>query len=338
MKFFIIISISILFTQILQGQDNKVQELVMQGVKLHDQGRYDEAIGKYKEALRIDKNSTFANYELSYTYFTIKKYNQAIHTCKMVIEQNIDYLEPAYVILGNSLDMQGKPKEAIIAYEIGLSKFPRSNLLNYNLAYTAFNSRDFIRAEQAAINAIKAKPSHASSHLVLANIMKAKDERVKAILPFYYFLMLEPNSERSSINYRSLKLLLNQGIEKKSDMNINVNILTNSIEDTLWGASEMMLGLLGATRYTEDNINKTELQFFSELNKTFFIFLGELKKNNSDFWLDFYVPCFYEIAQLNLYDAFSYYISQSASKTEANSWMLENQDKMRLLDLWLKKK
>ena len=68
MKLLFVFSTGILLTANLFGQVDEVKELVSQGIELHDQGNYNEAINKYKKALEIDKNSTSANYELSYTY------------------------------------------------------------------------------------------------------------------------------------------------------------------------------------------------------------------------------------------------------------------------------
>ena len=89
----------ILFAFNVFGQDEKLHELIRQGIEFHDQGKYDGAIAKYKAALEIDKKSTIANYELSYTYFVTKKYNEAIKHSKIVINQNTENQHESYVIL-----------------------------------------------------------------------------------------------------------------------------------------------------------------------------------------------------------------------------------------------
>ncbi len=321
----------------LFGQDDKVKELVSQGTELHDQGKYDDAIAKYKMALSIDKNSTLANYELSYTYMATEKYSDAIKYSKKVIEQNSDNLHGAYIVLGSSLDMSGKADKAIEAYEEGLLKFPSSNLLNYNLALTSYNQKNFDKAEKAAINAIIAKPKHGSSHVILAAIMQAKGERVLSLLPTYYFLMLEPNSKRSKINYNSLLNQLGQGVAKKNEKEINVNVPFSSSPDSLFGAAEMMVSLLAASRYSDENKDKSDMDFFVETNKGFFSILGELKKENKGFWWDFYVSKFYDLVQSNNLEAYSYYISQSSNSENVNKYISENTDKIKQLKDWIEK-
>lgn len=331
------IILGLFLTVRLFGQKENVTELVSQGTELHDQGKYDLAIAKYKAALDIDKNSTVANYELSFTYMTIEKYDDAIKYSRRVIEQNSDNQQGAYVVLGSSLDLKGKPKDAIKAYEEGLTKFHNSNLLNYNLAYTAYGIGDYSKAEQAAINAIIAKPTHGSSHIILATVMKAKGERVKALLSLYYFLLLEPNSKRSITNLNILKSMLNEGVEKKSGNDININIPSSASKDSIWGAAEMMVSLLGASRYTDENKGKSDMELFVETNRSLFSILGELKKNNSNIWWDLYVTKFYDLVQSNNYEAYSYYISQSINSIEVNNWIADNQVKMNSFKIWKEK-
>jgi len=336
MKQLFVLTVMTLLVSNIFGQNEKLNELISQGVAFHDQGKYEDAIMKYKQALEIDKNSTLANYELSYTYFSSGKYEEAIKYSTNVIKQNSDNLHPAYIILGSSLDLTGKAKDAIKIYEEGVKKFPDSYLLYYNIALTCYNQKEYDKAEKAAINAITIKPTHGSSHLILSVIMRDKGQRVKSILAMYYFLLLEPNSNRSLINYNSLKKQLGQGVERKDEKNINVSIPFSSKSDD-FGAAEMTISLLEASKYTEENKNKTEMEIFIENNKSIFAILAELKKENKGFWWDFYVTKFYDLKQSDNYEAFSYYISQSTNNDIIKKWITENPAKMNTLTNWIKK-
>ncbi|MCX6236413.1 MAG: tetratricopeptide repeat protein [Bacteroidia bacterium] len=337
MRLLITLTLVLFFAVNLFGQDEKIKELVSQGTQLHDEGKYDKAIKKYNAALDIDKNSSLANYELSYTYMTIEKYDDAIKYSKRVIELNGYNQQAAYTVLGTSLDMKGQPNDAIKAYREGLILFPNDNLLNYNLALTLNNTGDYDNAALAAINAILAKPTHGSSHIILSRAMKSKGERVKALLPLYYFLLLEPNSKRSLINLNMLQGMLNQGVEKQSEKKINITIPSAASKDTVFGPAEMMVSLKCANRFIDKNKGKTDAEFFVETNKSIFSMLGELKKNHKDLWWDLYVTKFYDLVQTDNIEAFSYYISQSSNSVEVNNWIANNQDKMKLFNEWMQK-
>lgn len=336
MRQIITLTLCLFFASNLFGQDDKVRELVTQGIEFHDQGMYNEAIAKYKDALEIDKNSTFANYELSYTYFVTKQYDEAIKYSTIAIKQNSNHQHECYVVLGSCLDLIGKPSKAIKTYEEGLSKFPNSNLLNYNLALTCYYQKDFDKAEKAAIKAIEAKPTHGSSHIILSAIMQEKGQRVKSILPLYFFLMIEPNSQRALINYKSLRNQLRQGVEKKDEKNINVNVPFSSTTGE-FSAAEMMISMLAASSYIDENKGKNEMELFVDTNKSFFSVLGELKKDNTGFWWDLYVTTFYDLVKSDNYEAYSYFVSQSTNSELVTNWINENPEKMQKFYDWLKK-
>ena len=313
------------------GQDSEVDSLVSIGVVFHDQGEYDNAIETYLEALEIDPNSSLANYEIAYSYLENGNYENAEKYCKIVLDLDNGNQLPAYVCYGNALDMQGKTNKAIKLYESAIKKYDHY-LLYYNHALTCFNNGKTEKAYESAINAINNNPSHASSHLILSKIMESEGIRIKAMLPLYFFLLIEPDSERSEIEYQRLRNYIDQGVDKTSPNNINVTVPMNNDPD--FGAAEMMISLSKASDSIEENQGKSELELFAENNDNLFTILGELKKDNSGFWWDFYVPFFYDLAKENLTDIYSYYISQSLGD-EAINWIDENSEEFERFRVWL---
>lgn len=326
----------LLFTVNLSGQDNKVKELVYQGTELHDQGRFKEAVEKYLEALQVDKNSPLAHYELSYTYMVMGRYDDALKECKAVLKQKKGNEEGAYIVMGTSLDLKGEPEKAIKVYRKGLKKFPDSNLLNYNIALTLYNQKEYDKAEEAAIKAIEARPQHASSHIILSAIMQAKGSRIQSILPIYYSLMLEPDSRRAANNYSQLRKMLDKGVSREGENKINVTVDIKASKNNEFGPAEMMLSLLSASKYDESNKTQNDTEQFTDLTKSLFSFLGEYKKGHQGFWWNFYVTKLYNLEETNNLEAFCYYISQSGNSAVVNSWIDNNRDRIQQLKDWMK--
>jgi len=320
----------------LYGQENKVKELVYQGTELHDQGRFQEAVDKYTEALKIDRNSSLAHYELSYTYMVMGRYDDALKECKAVIKQKNGNEEGAYIVMGTSLDLSGEPEKAIKAYQKGLKKFPDSNLLNYNVALTLYNQKEYDKAEKAAIRAIEAKPRHASSHIILSAIMQAKGSRIQSVLPIYYSLMLEPDSKRAATNFSQLRKMLDKGVSREDENKINVTVEISAIKDNDFGPAEMMLSMLSASKYEESNKTRNDMEQFVDLTKSLFSFLGEYKKAHKGFWWDFYVTRLYNLEETNNLEAFCYYISHTGNPALVNSWIDSNRDRMQQFQDWMK--
>ena len=74
----LLLSISLIF--ILNStfaQNQKVQKLILQGIEFHDYGEYKKAIETYKKALKIDENSSLANYEIALSYIAANDYENS---------------------------------------------------------------------------------------------------------------------------------------------------------------------------------------------------------------------------------------------------------------------
>lgn len=328
----LLITISLIFMfSFLFGQNQGVDDLVRSGVELHDKGEYQKAIEVYKKALNIDPNSSLANYEIAFSYLAAKDYKNAEKFSKKVLDLGKDNLLGAYITYGNALDLQGKSSKAIKTYEKAIKDFD-NYLLYYNYAITCLNVGKTDKAYDAALKAISNNPSHASSHLILSKIMEKKGSRIKAMLPLYFFLLIEPNSNRASVEYNTLRNYIDHGVTQTSEKNINVVVPMDKDPD--FGAAEMMISLSKASNSLEENKKKTDLELFAENNESLFTILGELKKENSGFWWDFYVPFFYKMANENLAEAFSYYISQSKGE-QANEWLEKNNDEFERFKSWM---
>src|ERR1041385_8435517 len=84
----------------------KAEQLVDEGIKLHDQGQYAEAIARYQHALSEVADYPRALYEMSYTYYMTGNYDSTIILSNRMIELKVqdDILKSVYVTLGNAYD------------------------------------------------------------------------------------------------------------------------------------------------------------------------------------------------------------------------------------------
>lgn len=99
-----------------------------------------------------------------------------------------------------------------------------------------------------------------------------------------------------------------------------------------------MLSMLEASKNMEENKAKSDFELFSENTRSFFMVLGELQENgkNKGFWWDNYVRFFYDLARNDeMYEAFTYYISQNMNYTVVENWMLKNPDKVAKFKDWV---
>lgn len=313
-----------------------VDSLVEVGIQYHDNGEFVQAIETYKTALEIEPNSPLVNYEIALTYMYAGDYQNAIKHSDKVIKKNDKYLLQAYLVKGSCLDYLGKTKESIKLFKKGIKKFGDDHLLYYNLGYNYYNIKEFDKAEEAFIKAINTKANHASSHLFLGYLMYEKNQRVQSLLSLHFFLLLEPNSERSQNAYNLLQSQLSGGVEKNQEEPGKIDIFLSPDQlKSEFGTIDMMITILEASKSLEENEGKSDDQMFIENTTSFFKILGEHKtKENTGFWWDFYVPFFYLIAESEHIDTYCYYISQSTKET-AVDWLKENEKRVTDFAKWL---
>ncbi|MDR2839929.1 MAG: tetratricopeptide repeat protein [Paludibacter sp.] len=338
MKKFTLILGLLLSAFLLNGQ-NTVDNLVQIGIEYHDKGEYSKAIETYKEALQIEPKSYVVNYEIAFSYNALGDYQNAIKYSDIAIK--FGNLANAYILKGSCLDELGRTKESIKLFEKAIKKFKNEHLLYFNLGIDYFNIGNNAKAENAFINAINVKSNHSSSHFMLGRLKNNEYQRAPSLLSLYYFLMLEPNSKRSTLAYELLNKQLAGNVKQDTSQQkntINISLNSNQIKSE-FGAAEMMIGLLGAAKYLDENKDKSSEELFVENTKSFFSVLGELKElgKNKNFWWNFYVPFFYDLAKSDYLETFCYYISQSSNE-KATKWLEENAEKLNEFQSWLLEK
>lgn len=321
----------------LFGQ-SKIEDYVMKGIKYHDSGNYDKAIETYKKALKIDAKSPLVNYEIAFSYLKKGDYKKVIKYSNVVLDQKGDYLLQAYTAKGSALDLLGKTKESIKLLEEGIKKTGGHYLLHYNLALNYFKKGALDDAEKNVLNAIENNSSHSSSHLMLANIHNQKGNTVQTLLATHYFLFLEPNTGRSVAAYQMLENTFGGNVSKDKNEPNKINITLSPNNDSQFGAAELMVAMLEASKSLEENEGKTEEEMFVENTESFFTVLGELKEEEKqDIWWSFYVPLFYDLAESDHLETYCNYITQ-ADNENAKKWLSDNEEKLMAFDKWLKER
>jgi hypothetical protein len=314
-------------------QTGDAKTFLDQGVKLYDQGDYKGAVEQYKKALEIDPKSPVVNYEIASTYYALNDFKTAIQYSDVVIDLNISYADQAYILKGSALDGMEKPKEAIKVYKKGIKEFPENNLLRYNLGFTYFNNKEYKEAEESLSEAIKLKPSHASSHLLMSYVAIEENQRVKSLLSLYCFLLLEPKGDRAKTALGMLEKQMKSGVTRANDKSTTITLSADGGDDDL-RAADLMVSMLEAAKTVESNKGKTSCELFAENSNSFFSVLGELKKDKTGFWWNFYVDFFYAMVRAKQTEAFSYYISQGKADDCVHTWLKTNQSKIDDFAKW----
>lgn len=114
-----------------------VQDLVNQGVQFHEQGQYDEAIAKYKQAEKKAPKNALVKYEMAFSYHAKHELDKALTYAKAATKLDTKGLnENLYSLMGTIYDEKGMPDSAIAIYRKGFEKEPNSYNIPYNATIT----------------------------------------------------------------------------------------------------------------------------------------------------------------------------------------------------------
>ena len=307
-----------------------VANLIKEGVALYDEGRYDDAVSKFKAALAEDPSSDRAAYELALTYHAKGDAAQ----CQAVLEPRIrtknPYLAQMHAILGNCYDIAGDPKRAIATYRKGLKIDGDDTQLLYNLAVTLASSGDQDEARKLLKKELAIDPAHRSGHYLLGLVFEAQNFRTAATLSYLRFLSLEPAGDRAKDAATRALALLGAGVEVKDKRNVNITIDPGSrTEEGDFKGVEMMMALAGAAQTLEENEKKSEFEQKLGHVSTALAMIVESQKPQRDYTSQHVIPFFRELYERKLLDTFAGVALLSLRLPGSDEWRKANEESIQ---------
>lgn len=343
MRFFLTLIIAMLFTSCatmpaVSSEDKAAaRKLVAEGTQLHDKGRYDEAISKYAEALKIDSENTAALYETAFSYYSKQDYNKSVAFAKKCLEIKPDFTPEVYVILGSILDEKGKPDVALAIYAKGISYFPDYYNLYFNRGITLMNLKKNSEALEAFKQSLLLNPNNASANLAMAKLYAASGRKIPAILASSRSLMLNSKAPKATAAFDVLVNQLNEGVSdsdnpadpEKKEITLTLNI-NKDLKEGDFTEVDLSLMVFKSARQKLKPADKSAVQSRSdELDIIINSMQGLTEKEvPKGFAWEYYGPYFSAIQKQGLTETFSYYIQQVSGEKEVTDWIEKNKEKV----------
>src|SRR4051812_9254896 len=186
--------------------------------QLIDEGKFGEAIAALKKIVAAHPKNTTAKYELALAYAAKGDHAR----CRTMIEPLAAVEGRAQVdalaLLGNCLGGMGEHERALAAYRKGLKLAPSDASILYNLSVALVKDEKLDEARQLLETDLRANPSDAVAHSLLADIFAAQGYRTPAVFSYLRFLALDPTSAEATGAAEHLRALLN---DSKIDLKQN---------------------------------------------------------------------------------------------------------------------
>ncbi|MGO4710441.1 tetratricopeptide repeat protein [Chryseobacterium sp. 2TAF14] len=310
---------------------------------LHDEGKYNEALDKYEEALKLDKNNLLALSEKAMTLEATKKYDEAIETCKLAISIHPkEDIKTIYLTYGNSLDHAKRAKEALKIYDEGIKKYPDYYQLYFNKGITLVNENQIEKSLELFQKSVTLNPNHPGSLNALAALNR--DKRIISILASLRYLSLDNKTSRAKGNLDSVIDLMQQGVTQTDEKNITLAINPKALEDAgkknkgqnNFSAVDMVLSMTAALDFDEKNKNKTQCEKAIDKFDSVFAVLKEVQKDNKGFYWEFLAPYFIELKDKNLVEPFAYIAFLPSQTDDVKKYHQENANEIQRFYEWNK--
>ena len=194
----ILIIMLLLIGNVVVGQNNeeKALELGRNGIRLMDEGKLDESIDLLEQAQKLDPKRMDYPYEIAYAYYQKEDYFKSIELLNTIIDHP-NATDFVYQLLGNSYDFIGNPDLALETYQKGMIKFPNSGKFHLESGSIKFHNNEYDEAIAFWEEGIKKNPNYSSNYYRLSKVFSLTEERIWTLLYGEYFILLEPNTQRT---------------------------------------------------------------------------------------------------------------------------------------------
>lgn len=185
------------------GQTYNSDQFLQDGLTLHSEAKYDEAIQIYHKVHPFDPNYNIAQYEIINSLLADKKYEEALEHSTTLYNQNFqDQFPDLYSLHGITLSSNERLKEALEVFDEGLKKHPYSTNLLLNKAVVYMKQDKNQEALDLYKQIIDIDPTHLTALYHMGVIALEDGKIVEGSLSLMTYLLFEP------YNYNSKNALL----------------------------------------------------------------------------------------------------------------------------------
>jgi len=181
-----------LFEHTLNVTSNNSRIHLNLGYNLLQQGKIQEAITHYTEALRIDPSYAEAHYNLGVALAKQGNIQEAMSHYSDALKLNPNYAD-AHNNLGIILARQGKNREAIVHFSEALRIRPDRAEIDINMANSLTGLGEIEQAVSFYRKALDVQPDHFGAHYNLGKALVRQGKTNEAIVHYRKSVQIRPN-------------------------------------------------------------------------------------------------------------------------------------------------
>jgi hypothetical protein len=199
-----------------QTDPAKARKLYEEGIKLMEEGKFNESSAKILEAKKFDLNNWDLRYVEAYLFYKKKQYPEAIANLEAMVKSG-NAISNSYKLLGNCYELKGDKLKAIETYRLGLKAFPNSGEMLMEMGLVEMFNKNYKIALEYFEKGIKTDPTYPSNYYWAAKLYNQSSEKVWVIVYGEMFMNIERNTDRTIDMGMLLYDLYKESFTKKPD-------------------------------------------------------------------------------------------------------------------------
>ncbi len=287
-------------------------KILEQSSTLINEEKYKASIALLRQVAPHDSNYVQVQNVLMSSLTKDERISEAKQLGQVLIDTRKDASDVSYITLGNLYLNNGDPEKGIEIYTRGRQYFPYSNALIYNLGYAHYLLKAYDKAVPLLQEVLTVNPYYRSAHSLLGNIMAKTNQRTKAALCYWTYLMIDGDQNWALVR---LNNLMNDAYREEGTLSLE---LDNSSFETY--------DALLRSKVVFDDRYKTTIDFEAPVVQQTELLMSKLRylPGTEDFWMNFYVPLYERIYKEGLMEPFVFYMLYSSGSEKVVEYLEKN--------------
>lgn len=277
-------------------------------------------------------------YEAALTLSNLGEYDESLGYAFRGLEIVSPIRPRLHHVVGINYSMLGDVKKAARALELGIAEDDEYYPLHLSLGVVEAQRGDYVAAARSYSNVLALVPTHVNGHLGFGQSRRALGQRLAPMLAYTYFLLLEPDTERSPVVRDMIWEVLSSSIEKTDSNDYTLNVLMNEDADPgdPTGVIEMIIAFGSAAMVLPEKADLTRVELLTGQYQAVLEVLSEKGDvNSADTVWQLYAPFFSALQKAGHGKALVYTLFQSSDYGLGAKWIAENQAKVSAYHAWL---
>lgn len=302
------------------------ENLLGEGSSLQMQGKFGEALEKYREAISLEPKYVTAYYEALNAFFEMKAFDSSIvYAQKIVIMDSIpaEIKSAAYMTIGNSYSQLSNFEKSVQAFKSGIASDPNYQMLHFNLAVAYLVHGDMKEGGDELRKSLSINRSHPGSHFYYARMQMIESKRLPYLFAALAAIALENNSARAKQEIKNIQYTFKSLAISKADNKIEAKCAN----DTLFSAAEAIMAF-NTSRNLSSGSDREDFAQFQKNVESLLNTVSMLKTINDEFFNRVYLDAFEKVQEEKLASALSRIVFAASGDKESIDWCEKNKRKV----------